>query len=285
MLFVMVLTAIFLPLNSYAMNEELIGNVYLWDDIDTRIDYNDEYFNGFLKYISDSNEGCFYVYLNYTDTRMLSDAEEYVQLNFTIRSNDECYTVCVDRNGLVNQELADRVSVKSDFNIYPSYQGGKLMLCIELKRKADKTVCNYISCSYSCGEDITNDLFEDIELDMSVATTMRQTTAKKTTSAKSTAEKTTKFSASTSATSKESTTKFETSQSTTEPQSEELSDITNSVTADNNTAVTEGTTSSKMTSTAGVLMLSGFVCAAAGFASVLAGLIKGKKVNGKDIED
>lgn len=203
------------PTTCFALNEDLVSDEMYWIDEDAEIIYSDEYFNGFLKYIADEDEGCFYLCLRFTDSRIDSNCTDNITLAFTVKNDVNTYYFQVDRDGVIKSKSQNSLN---SFDVYYNFdeasckrQGGGVFAAFRLKNETDRRLNNYISCEYYCGLSCTYDLFENISLDMYVPTTVK-TTAQKTTkqsttkkNAGSTQSKTSKAAESTKA---ESSTKF-----------------------------------------------------------------------------
>lgn len=218
--FLLALTLIFLPLKAYALEDNLVRNTGMWREIDTVIQYGSDDFSGYTKYICDEENGCFYVYLNFTDYRLNSSINDEIKLNFILRNSDGEYSFSVDKNGLTEEWAHDKVSASVNFDVSYKNQGGKVIAGIELKDKRAEKLTNYIGCYYSCGSEISTELFEDILLDMYVPpaakTTTEKTTADKSATRKrdaqnenSTTDKISKFNPSGVKTTSKGTTKFD----------------------------------------------------------------------------
>lgn len=305
----MVIALIFLPVKVYAMNESLVQNTVEWREIDSIIQYSNDDFNGYTKYVFDEENGCFYVYLNFTDSRIDSSSNENIKLNFIIENSTESYIFSVDKNGLIDEWAEDKVSVSVNFNASCKNQGGKMIAGIELKDKNARKLTNYVSCYYSCGAEISAELFENFTLDMYVPTTVKTTTQKKTTTKKSTTEKskkttvsekttavkTTKFSASNTNSSKKTTTKFSAanttkfdavSQNISEQSDEEFWESQLSSVAEIADESDVEKTKTKMSSSAKAMLAVSAVLLAGGAALVLTGALKkGKTSSESDTEE
>ncbi len=299
----MVITLIFMPVKAYAMDENFVQNTVIWREIDSVIRYDNDGFNGYTKYVFDDENGCFYIYLNFTDLRIDSSSNENIKLNFIIENSSESYSFSADKNGIVDEWAKEKVSVSVNFNASCKNQGGKMIAGVELKDKNAKKLTNYVSCYYSCGAEISAELFENFTLDMYVPTTLKSTAEKKTTTKKSTAkknkesavsekntsDKATKFSVSNTNSSKKTTTKFSASnstkfdaasQSTGEQSDDEFWENQLSSVAEINEESDVENTKTKMSSSAKAMLAVSVVLLALGVAFVAAGVLKKGKLGG-----
>lgn len=180
--------------SAYAMNENYMIDEYVyWLDIENSYDYhqNSDGFEGFLKSVSDENEGCFYIFFKFFDTRISNGKDENIVLTFTVENSENKYHFSVNKDGFINTGQNDMNAVKlnSNFdNFSCSSMGGKIFVGFELKNSADKVLTNYISCDYAAGVNTTTVLFENEKLDLFVEPTEKAVTTK-TKTAQSTAAK------------------------------------------------------------------------------------------------
>lgn len=188
------LSIVAVPFSAYAINQDLVDDEIFWIDKGNEIYYsNDDYFEGFSKYIVDEDEGCFYLFTRFTDYRIDRESNENIAFAFTIHNDSNSYFFRVDKDGLVNsysQNTLDSIDIYYNFSEAScKKQGGGVFVAIELKNKTDRMLNNFISCEYSCGRNVTYNLINDVSLDMYVPTTAK-TTVQKTT--KQTTQKTVK---------------------------------------------------------------------------------------------
>lgn len=180
--------------SAYAMNENYMIDEYVyWLDIENSYDYhqNSDGFEGFLKSVSDENEGCFYIFFKFFDTRISNGKDENIVLTFTVENSENKYHFSVNKDGFINTGQNDMNAVKlnSNFdNFSCSSMGGKIFVGFELKNSADRVLTNYISCDYAAGVNTTTVLFENEKLDLFVEPTEKAVTTK-TKTAQSTAAK------------------------------------------------------------------------------------------------
>jgi hypothetical protein len=233
--FVVCICILACPLSAYALNADLVEHETYWIDCDNQIIYKSSTFNGFTKYVVDENEGSFYLFSMFTDSKLDKACQENITFTFTIKNDVNTYYLQVDKNGMLNtssKNSADAIELCYNFDDAScKRQGGSVFVALGLKNSTDRQLTNHISCEYSCGLSNTYVMFDDIDLDMYVPTTTKQskeksatqsttkskatkqsTTAKstteKSTTAKSTTQSTTKFVASGSVSSTTSTTEF-----------------------------------------------------------------------------
>lgn len=200
----------FTPYCAYAFNSALLEDEVHWIDKGEEIYYNNaEYFEGFSKYIADENEGCFYLFTRFTDSRIDKNSKDNITLGITVRNDRNSYTFQMDKDGLIGSpaQSLDDIEVYCNFDEAScKRQGGGIFAAVKLKNKEDRKRTNYISCEYFCGLDLNYNLFTDIELDMFIPETAKNSTSKKipvqsttrhsstqTESERDTAEQSTKF--------------------------------------------------------------------------------------------
>lgn len=170
--------------SAYAMNENYMIDEYVyWLDIENSYDYhqNSDGFEGFLKSVSDENEGCFYIFFKFFDTRISNGQDENIVLTFTVENSENKYHFSVNKDGFINTGQNDMNAVKlnSNFdNFSCSSMGGKIFVGFELKNSADRVLTNYISCDYAAGVNTTTVLFENEKLDLFVEPTEKAVTTK-----------------------------------------------------------------------------------------------------------
>lgn len=177
------------PIQSYALNEEMVEGERHWIDQEVRINYQEHsYFNGFAKYIIDSDEGCFYFFISFLDSRIDSRSNDNITLAFTITNQEHAYSFHVNQNGVLDNttpETLKAIDVSYNFDETScKRQGGNIYVAFELKNSDDKKLDNTISCEYYCGFNCTYNLMENISLDMS-SQQADKTTTKKSSSDKS----------------------------------------------------------------------------------------------------
>lgn len=171
------------PLSAYALNTDLVADEVYWIDKGNEINYDrDDYFAGFSKYIADENEGCFYLFTRFTDYRIDTGSKENITFAFTIENEMNSYYFQIDKDGIVNsssQNAIDAVDVYYNFDEAScKRQGGGVYIAFKLRNAADRVLKNYICCEYSCGLNVTYNIFENICLDMYVPTTAKSTSQK-----------------------------------------------------------------------------------------------------------
>lgn len=204
---------VFTPFSALALNTDLLEGEVYWIDKGQEINYTaDDYFQGFSKYITDEEEGCFYLFSRFTDYRIDPSSKDNITLSFTVKNELNSYVFQVNKDGVTSnssRNAVDAIDIYYNFNEAScKRQGGGIFIAFKLKNDADRALKNTISCEYFCGLSCTYDLFSSIILDMYVPTTTKaesqktsnQTPAKETTSksnkVQTTKEQSTKFSAS-----------------------------------------------------------------------------------------
>ncbi len=214
--FIIFLLIISVPVSAFAVNTDLVEDELYWINKGNIIQYNkDDYFEGFLKYITDEDEGCFYLFIRFTDHRIDVDCKENIALGFTVKNEENTYSFQVDKDGVINSPSKNSLDA---FDVYYNFneasckkQGGGVYVALKLKNADDRRLNNSISCEYYCGLSWNYNLFDGINLDMYVPVTAKastQKTEKKTTTEKETTKKKTTVKSKTEKAVKESSTKF-----------------------------------------------------------------------------
>ena len=214
--FIIFLLIISVPVSAFAVNTDLVEDELYWIDKGNIIQYNkDDYFEGFLKYITDEDEGCFYLFIRFTDHRIDVNCKENIALGFTVKNEENTYSFQVDKDGVINSPSKNSLDA---FDVYYNFnessckkQGGGVYVTLKLKNADDRRLNNSISCEYYCGLSWNYNLFDGINLDMYVPVTTKASTQKaekKTTTEKETTKKKTTVKSKTEKAVKESSTKF-----------------------------------------------------------------------------
>ncbi|MCH5320636.1 MAG: hypothetical protein J1E36_02665 [Eubacterium sp.] len=245
--FFIFISIILVPFSSLAVNTDLVYDPFgtSWIDKGEFIYLNNgEYFEGSLNYISDEDEGCFYLFFQFQDNRIVPTSSEKITLSFTVKNDVNTYKFQIDETGLLDNSSKnsfDAVDVYYNFDAAScGMQGGVIYAAFKLKNSTDRKLNNKISCEYFCGYNCNYTLFNCINLDMFVPTTSKdssKTTTSKTTtkrnntkitenstSTKDNDKSSTKFAGSgkVSTTSQSNTKKFSSSQKTTQAQEQEI---------------------------------------------------------------
>ncbi|MDE6155925.1 MAG: hypothetical protein K2F67_05755 [Eubacterium sp.] len=178
------LSVILIPFSAYAVNIDLVDDEVYWIDRGDTVNYNSSDFQGFSKYIADTDEGCFYFFTRFTDYRIDSDSDENITLGFTVKNDINHYSFKVNKDGIINnqgQNSLEMIEVYYNFSEASCQkQGGGVFVAFKLKNKTDRTLCNSISCEYYCGLDVSYNLLDDVNLDMYVPETQKSTSNKAT---------------------------------------------------------------------------------------------------------
>lgn len=183
--FIICLSIISVPFSALAVNTDLVEDELYWIDTGNVIQYNDDdYFEGFLKYIADEDEGCFYLFIRFTDYRIDVNSKENIALGFTVKNEENTYSFQVDKDGVINSPSKNSLDA---FDVYYNFdeasckkQGGGIYVALKLKNAVDRSLNNVINCEYYCGLSWNYNLFEGINLDMYIPTTTRAATQKAT---------------------------------------------------------------------------------------------------------
>lgn len=201
------LAVMLIPFSAAAVNTDLVEDEVYWIDRGETVNYSSSYFQGFSKYIADEDEGCFYFFTRFTDSRIDMDSNDNITLGFTVKNDSNYYSFKVGKDGILDnqgQNLSDAIEVYYNFSEASCQrQGGGIFVAFKLKNKTDRTRKNSISCEYYCGLDISYNLLDDVELDMYVPETQKSTSNKTT---KAAAQASTKSNNTKSTTSKEKNT-------------------------------------------------------------------------------
>ena len=191
--FIICLSIIFTPFSAFAINTDLVyRDEDIWIDRGKVILCNYDYLGGFVRYITDENEGCFYSFLSFTDWGVDTDSLEKISLGFTIENDVNRYYIQIDKDGLTNspsKNSLNSIDVYYNFNGTDSKPDRKICVAFKLKNNVDRKLKNKIICEYSCGNGLNYILFDSIYLDMYVPETTKQTTTKKATTTKKTSKK------------------------------------------------------------------------------------------------
>ena len=195
--FFIFISIVLIPFSAFAVNTDLVYDPFgtSWIDKGEYIDLNNsKFFHGSLNYISDEDEGCFYLFFHFTDDRIEPTSNENITLSFTVKNDVNTYKFQIDENGLLDS------SSKNSFNAFDVYynfddaycarQGGVIYVAFKLKNSTDRKLNNKISSEYFCGYECNYTLFNGINLDMYVPTTTKASS--KSTTSKTSGKTTTK---------------------------------------------------------------------------------------------
>lgn len=171
------------PIQSYALNSDMVEGERYWIDQKVQVNYQEhDYFNGFTKYIADSDEGCFYFFTSFIDRRINKISDDNITLAFTVTNQKNTYYFQVDKDGILDSTTQN--TLKS-LDIYYNFeeasckkQGGNIYVAFEFKNSDDKKLDNTIRCEYYCGLNCTYNLLESAEVNMSSEETDEKTTEK-----------------------------------------------------------------------------------------------------------
>lgn len=172
---IITLTIIFIPFQAYSMEEFYINETgkeeKYWSSIPGTLIGDNEEYSGVVKYIVDDNNGCFYLCLNFYDSKIDSNCNKNISVGFTVTNSQNQYYFSIDKNGFT--ERSD-IGVDNIVNICYSFDdsscsrnGGDIYVAFEFKNKLEKTSLNHISGQYCCGEMVRRPIFDDVIMDMS----------------------------------------------------------------------------------------------------------------------
>lgn len=172
--------------NAYAFDGEYVEKFGKWYDKGTVIDIDCSFVQGQFHYIMDEKNGCAYFYFAYTD--FLDEySEDDIQLEFYVYNSINNYTFSVTNSGISEDDILKNLDIYSNFsNINADSHNGRLLVGFELKNKNDKTLTNFISCTFKVSSTKSCNLVDECKLDMYVEPA---TTAKKVTTTKLTTRK------------------------------------------------------------------------------------------------
>lgn len=187
---------LFSPIKAYALNHNLVASEYngwVEKEVDYYYDYDKYSFNGFVKQIFDEENGCYYIFFNFYDERIIGEDDNDIILTFTVTNTENEYTFSVNRNGFTNTDENNMKAVNIAYNFEASVQGGggRIFVGFELKNKYDRQQYNYIKCEYGAGSDRITTLFDNEMLNMYVEPTAKTTKHKTTKQSKDKSKKTT----------------------------------------------------------------------------------------------
>lgn len=171
------------PIQSYALNSDMVEGERYWIDQKVQISYQEHnYFNGFTKYIADSDEGCFYFFTSFIDRRINKMCDDNISLSFTITNQKNTYYFQLDKDGILEsttQNTIKALDIRSNFDEASCQkQGGNIYVAFEFKNSDDKKLSNTISCEYNCGLNCTYSLLDGVKLDMSSGEIAEKTSEK-----------------------------------------------------------------------------------------------------------
>ena len=171
--------------NAYAFDGEYIDKFGKWYDKGTVIDIDCSFVQGQFHYMTNEEDGCAYFYFAYTD--FLDEySEDDIQLQFYVYNSINNYTFSVANSGVSDDDILKNLDIYSNFsNINADSHNGRLLVGFELKNKDDKTLTNFISCTFKVLSAKSCNLVDECKLDMYVeptTTTKKVTTTKLTTS-------------------------------------------------------------------------------------------------------
>lgn len=172
--------------NAYAFDGEYVDKFGKWYDKGTVIDIDCSFVQGQFHYIMDEKNACAYFYFAYTD--FLDEySEDDIQLEFYVYNSINNYTFSVTNSGISDDDILKNLDIHSNFsNINADAHNGRLLVGFELKNKNDKTLTNFISCTFKVSSTKSCNLVDECKLDMYVEPV---TTAKKVTTTKLTTRK------------------------------------------------------------------------------------------------
>lgn len=196
------------PFSVYALETDLVDDEVNWIDKGETVTYNSDYFQGFSKYIADSEEGCFYFFARFTDYRIDTEINENIALSVMVKNAARSFRFKVDKNGIVDG-TNDDIEIHSNFSEASCLrQGGGVFVAFKLKNKTDRALNNSISCEYYCGDNLTYNMLDGVSLDMYVPQTQKSTSDKTSKAATQRATNVNNTKASAAETDNESSTKF-----------------------------------------------------------------------------
>lgn len=189
---------VFLPaFSAYALDSNYVISEYNgWIDIDERIDFQQKEtgFDGFLKWIVDEENGCFYMYFSFYDVGLEGYDDDNTVISFDVWNDINRYHFSVNRNGYVNTGANEQKNIRLTYNFdncSVSRCGGEILIGFELLNNTDRELYNHISCEYAGGGNKTAVLFSDYGLDMYVEPTVKVSSSKASKLDKSNKEKAT----------------------------------------------------------------------------------------------
>lgn len=193
------------PCNIYAFDDKYtnVDDLVNWSGIKSGYNINDDNVTLQAKWIADTNDACFYMFIYYSEKSNSSektDEDDKVTLKFNVKNEKSNYEFTVDDNNSTNSQIKNKIDIYKDFSkVNATSDYNELLVAFQFKNANDKSLTNYISCDFSFNNDDTYNLFNEYEMDMYVPqqTTTKQTTTKittqKTTTQKSTKQTTTKL--------------------------------------------------------------------------------------------
>lgn len=148
---------------------------------------------------------------SFFDNRLNTMKLKNISLNFSINNDENYYQFSVNCDGIKQYSSEE---VKNNLNVYQNFDNmkmkssvGEIFVGIEFRNKTDKSLNNVFNVSAYYGRNNVAKLIENVELEMYVPTTPKQTASKV-----STTKTTTTRQSTTKETSVKITTKFSTSQ-------------------------------------------------------------------------
>lgn len=159
------------PVQALALNSNMVQGEVYWIDEATDINYDDDsFFQGFTKYIADSEEGAFYLFTRFTDYRIDPSENENITLSFVVKNSKNTYRFDVDKTGMINTSspnTSECIEVYYNFSEAScKRRGGGIYVAFELKNAQDRKLNNYVSCEYYCGLNRSYSLFDSVCINM-----------------------------------------------------------------------------------------------------------------------
>lgn len=190
----LIIAALSMPFSVFALDDSCVSQRGYFNKCDEKniIQIDNDGLDASVKYIADSDEGCFYFNMKFVDD-VMSDGDE-IHFKFTISNALDSVSFDVDKGGIASytsQNTRSKVNVIAKFMIVDVERGGDAIIGFELKDKEYRRQCNSISCIYYCGDKRSVTVLSAVELDMFVD---EPTTAARSTNAKTTIPKTSKAS-------------------------------------------------------------------------------------------
>lgn len=172
------------PMTAYSIDNDYIHGEFkierYWSKVKSTNVGDGNEFSGIIKCIEDEENGCFYVYFSFFDYNLRPNSGDNITLSFNVTNQNKKYYFCIDKFGFTSKSdknIEDYFEISYLFDESSSAQySGNVYIGFEFKNKTDKSLMNYISCQYYCGDYTRHTLFTDKKLDMSSSEADNETT-------------------------------------------------------------------------------------------------------------
>lgn len=124
---------------AFALDSALTENEHGdWDNADDVLIYSERDFSGTLKRITDSKNGCFYIFIQLYDSRIKTANPDNLVISFRLKNSAGSYSFSANRNGFVNTNATVMKSIRLEANFERISESGgfcSILIGFELLNK------------------------------------------------------------------------------------------------------------------------------------------------------